>query len=134
MKKKTIGELLPKLKKSGTDIQMRANAFWTVARDEHGTHANICVRVLLLQDNLLLVAQAPYTVAARTADYPADEQWASDSEAAREANALVSREETKDYSTLPCGRFWGVNRAMPWEVVPPPRIPWYKRLWHLIAG
>ena len=130
MKTRTIGEMLPKL---GPDAQMRANAFWTVSRNGNGTHAVIVLRVLVVRNNVV-IAQANLDDVARTADYPANERWEPGSEATREAEALLNREEAKDYSVLPCHRFWGVNRAMPWEVVPPPRIPWYKRLWRLIAG
>lgn len=130
MKTKTIGDMLPKL---GQDAQMRANAFWTVASNSNGTHAVIVLRVLIVSNNVV-IAQANLNDVARTADYPADERWEIGSEAANEAEALLNREAAKDYSGLPCRRFWGVNRAMPWEVVPPQRIPWYKRLWRLITG
>ena len=132
MKKKmsTIGDWLAEFGE-GTDL--KPSGFWTVVRDDHGSHAVVLMRVLLVKRGVVL-AQTRTTAVARGQDCPfTHETWAPGAPAVTAANQLLCDSETRGYANLPAQAFWGVNRAMPWELPEPPRQSRWARIWTRLA-
>lgn len=126
-KKKTIGNWLPKL---GGELKVKP--FWTLVRDERGTHAVVDACVLVKQD-AAVIGIARLGVVDRGADYPDDESWQPGSIPVMEAVRMVADVAARDYSWLDVRMFAGVNCALPWEIPQPkPHARWH-RLWHCLC-
>lgn len=125
----TIGDYVAK--NPGTKI--RNNAYWHVVHNRNGAHAVVRMRVLLLAANGTVLAQAVLGEVWRGADVPHDNQWDPSAECTCAANSALCQLESQRTDDIPVVEFVGMNRAMPWELVPVRKTLW-TRIINLFRG
>lgn len=130
MKKLTIGEWVKTNEPTAT---IKNEPYWTLFRDDNGTHASVRMRVLVVKGGTA-IAKADLGEVLRSADAPHDCRWEENSPEAVAANGMLATAEAMPTGKLRCTKFWGVNRAMPWEVVPPPRQSLWRRILAWVRG